>query len=185
MKSNRRLLLAGAIAAVVVLAVPALALASVWKDKGVNVSKFVEIGMLGGELFETTAGNGMSCEVRMVLTTEGGSTGKITKYEIKKCPAGFGTFAKCEVNVAEPKGLPWTVHVNTSDLTITGFRTKRTFKGTGCEAPELDKTITSLTVTLNTPTAISEVEFAGETTGYKTVGSLTVEGANNGTYGIG
>lgn len=185
MKTNKRLLLAGVIGAVVMLAVPALALAAVWKDKGTNVSKLVEIGLTGGEVFETTAGNGMNCEIHATLTTEGGSTGKITKFEIKKCPIGFGTFAKCELNVGEGKGLPWTVDVKTTDLTVTGWRTKHTFKGAECGAAELDKTVASMTVTLNTPTAITEMEFAGETTGYKTLGSFTVDAPNSGTYGIG
>jgi len=184
MKTNRRLLLAGVVAAIVVLSIPALALAAVWKDKGTNVSKFVEFAAIGGELFETTTGNGMSCEVRAVFTTEGGSTGKVTKFEIKKCPTGFGSFAKCELNTAEAKGLPWTVHVNATDLTITNMRTKRTFKA-GCATGELDKTITSTTVTLESSTAINEMNFSGETAGYKTNGTITVEGANNGTYGIG
>jgi hypothetical protein len=184
MKSNKRLFVAAVIAALVVLAVPALALAAVWKDKGTNVTKFVEFAAIGGELFETTAGNGMSCEVRAVFTTEGGSTGKITKFEIKKCPTGFGSFAKCELNTAEAKGLPWTVEVNATDLTIKNMRTKRTFKA-GCTTSELDKTITSTTVTLETPTEINEMNFAGETTGYKTNGTITVEGTNNKTYGIG
>lgn len=184
MKNNRRLLLAGAIAVVAVLAVPALALSAVWKDKGVNVTKFVEIGLTGGEVFETSETDGMSCELHATLTTEGGSTGKITKFEIKKCPAGFGTFAKCELATAEAKGLPWTVDVNATDLTITGLHTKRTFKA-GCATTELDKTITSTTVTLNTPTAITEMEFSGVVGTYKTTGSFTVDGLNSGTYGIG
>ncbi|HEU4393338.1 MAG TPA: hypothetical protein VFR04_06855 [Solirubrobacterales bacterium] len=184
MKGKKRLLLAGGIAALVVLVVPALALAAVWKDKGVNVTKFVEIGLTGGEVFETTEGNGMSCEIHATLTTEGGSTGKITKFETKKCPAGFGSFAKCELASSEAKGLPWTVHVNATDLTITGWRNKRTFKA-GCGTTELDKTVTNTTVTLNTPTAISEMEFSGSISGYKIVGSFTVDGAANGTYGIG
>jgi CxxC motif-containing protein len=183
MKTNGRLLLAGTITALVVLAVPALALASVWKDKGATLSKFAEINLTGGELFETSAGNGMSCELHATLTTEGGSTGKITKFEIKKCPTGIGTFAKCEVVTAEGKGLPWTVKVNTSDLTITNMRTKRTFKN--CATTELDKTIESTKVTLNTPTAITEMEFSGSTTGYKTIGSFTVDSPNSGLYGIG
>ncbi len=185
MKSNRRLLFAGVIAAVVVLAVPALALATVWKDHGTNVSKFVEINLTGGELFEAGEGNGMSCELHATLTTEGGSTGKITKFETKKCPAGFGTYAKCELNTSESKGLPWTVDVNATDLTITNLHTKRTFKGAECKGSELDKTVGSVTVTLNTPAEISEVEFLGEITGYKTGGSFTVDGTNKGTYGIG
>jgi hypothetical protein len=184
MNKNRRLLLAGVIAAVVVLAVPAMAIAAVWKDKGVNVAKFVEIGLSGGEVFETTASNGMNCEIHATLTTEGGSTGKITKFEIKKCPVGFGSFAKCELATAEGKGLPWTVDVNATDLTITNMRTKRTFKA-GCETAELDKTIGSTKVTLNTPAAITEMEFIGSIAGYKTVGSFTVDAPNSGTYGIG
>lgn len=184
MKNNRRLLLAAAIAAVAVLAVPALALAAVWKDKGTNVTKFVEFAAIGGEDFETTTGNGMNCEVRAVFTTEGGSTGKVTKFEIKKCPTGFGSFKGCELASAEAKGLPWTVDVNATDLTITNLRTKRTFKA-GCATSELDKTIPSVTVTLNSTTAISEMDFFGSITGYTTAGTITVEGANNGTYGIG
>lgn len=184
MKINKRVMLVGAIAAVALLAAPALALSAVWKHNGVNVTKFVEFAAIGGELFETTANDGMSCEVRAVFTTEGGSVGKVTKFEIKKCPTGFGSFAGCELNTAEAKGLPWTVHVNATDLTITNMRTKRTFKA-GCATSELDKTIASTTVTLETPTAISKMNFSGETTGYKTFGTITVEGANNGTYGIG
>ncbi len=184
MNINKRLLLVGVIAAVAVLAVPALASAAVWKHKGANLTKFVEIGLTGGEVFETSAGNGMSCELHATLTTEGGSTGKITKFETKKCPTGFGSFAKCELNTAEAKGLPWTVDVNATDLTITGWHIKRTFKA-GCGTTEIDKTIGSVTVTLITPTAISEMEFFGETSGYKTLGSFTLDGAANGTYGIG
>jgi hypothetical protein len=184
MESKKRLLLAGTIAAVVVLAVPALALASVWKDHGTNVNKFVELGLSGGEIFEAGEGNGMSCEIHATLTTEGGSTGKITKFETPKCPTGFGTFAKCELSTATAKGLPWTVDVNASDLTITNWHTKRTFKA-GCGTTELDKTVGSVTVTLNTPTEITEVEFLGSITGYKTFGSLTVDSPNSGTYGIG
>jgi hypothetical protein len=183
MKINRRLLLAGVIAAVAVLAVPALASASVWKDKGVTLTKFAEINLTGGEIFETSAGNGMSCELHATLTTEGGSTGKITKFETKKCPSGFGAFAKCELVTAEPKGLPWTVKVNTSDLTISGWHTRRTFKN--CETSELDKTVTSVAVALNTPAAIAEMEFLGSITGYKVAGSFTVDSPNSGRYGIG
>jgi hypothetical protein len=194
MKSNRRLLLAGAIAAIVVLAVPALALAAVWKDKnGTNVTKFTEFTMNGGEIFETTPDNGMSCEIHATMTTEGGSDAKITKFEIKKCTAAFGSFAttKCELNVGEGKGLPWTVDVNATDLTVTNWRTKHTFKGAECKEPELDKTISSMTVTLEpTTTEMSGIAFNGNILSegkqvFRTFGSLEVEGANKGTYGIG
>jgi len=195
MKSNRRLLLAGVVAAIMVLAVPALALAAVWKDKnGTNVTKFTEFTMNGGEIFETTPGNGMSCEIHATMTTEGGSTAKITKYEIKKCEGTFGTFktTKCELNVGEGKGLPWTVDVNSTDLTITNWRTKRTFKGAECKEPELDKTISSMTVTIEPNTKeMSVLSFDGKIENekkeqtFRAFGSPEIEGTNNGTYGIG
>lgn len=194
MKSNRRLLLAGVIAALVVLAVPAMALAAVWKDKnGTNITKFTEFTMHGGEIFETTEGNGMSCEIHATMTTEGGSTGKITKFEIKKCEGAFGTFktTKCELNVGEGKGLPWTVDVNATDLTVTNWRTKHTFKGAECKEPELDKTVASMTVKLEpSTTEMSVLAFDGKILSeskqvFRTAGSLEIEGANKGTYGIG
>jgi hypothetical protein len=184
MKGNKRLLLVGAIAAFAAFAVPATASASVWKDGSTNVSKFVEIGLTGAEVFETSEGNGMGCEVHATLTTEGGSTGKITKYETKSCSLKFGSFSKCEVSSSEARGLPWTVDVNTSNLTITGWHIKRLFKA-GCGTTELNKTVGSVTVTLNTPSSITGMEFLGEITGYKTFGSFTVDAPNSGTYGIG
>lgn len=194
MKSDRRLLLAGVVAAAVVLAVPALALASVWKHQGKNVSKFIELTMSGGEVFETTVGNGMSgCEIHATLTTEGGSTGKITRFEIKQCKTPYGSFAStnCELKTAEGRNLPWIVDVNATDLTVTNWRTKRTFTGFGCKEPELEKTISSMTVLLEpSPTAISELTYDGKILqggiqAYRTFGTLVIEGTNNGTYGIG
>ena len=183
MKIDKRLLAMLAIAVAMFAAISASASAAVWKDKGVNVTKLITIGLTGGEVFESGT-SGMSCEIVATLTTEGGSTGKITKWETKKCSGGFGEFSKCELSSSESKGLPWTVDVNTTDLTITNMHTRRVFKA-GCPVTELDKTIGSVTWTLNTPTAISEVEFVGSITGYKTFGSLTVEAAIAGTYGIG
>ena len=138
MKTQKRLLLAGLAVAIALFAVSASsASAAVWKDGGVNVAKAITIGLTGRKV-RTERGNGMSCGTHLTLTTEGGSTGKITKYEPGTCK-GFGTFAACEVVTAEAKGLPWTVDVNTTDLTITNWHTKRTFKN--CATTELDKTI--------------------------------------------
>jgi hypothetical protein len=183
MRIDKRLLLVGTVVAIAALAVSAAsASAAVWKDKGVNVTKFVEMGLSGGEVAEAGA-KGLSCEIHATLTTEGGSTGKITKFETKKC-TGFGELTGCEIAAAEAKGLPWTVDVNASDLTITNWHTRRTFKA-GCATTEIDKTVGSVTVTLNSTTAITEMEFLGEITGYKTFGSFTVDAPNSGTYGIG
>jgi hypothetical protein len=169
------------------LAFPVLAQGAVWKHKGVNLAKFIELGLPGGENFETEVSgewSGMNCEVRAVMTTEGGSTAKITKYEIKSCSKGFGKMTSCTVVAKEAKGLPWTVDVNATDLTITNMRVRRTFN-VGCPVTELDKTFASMTVALNTPSAITEMEFSGALAGYKAFGSWKVEGTNSGTYGIG
>lgn len=182
MKIDKRLLLAGLVVAVAMFAVTASASAAVWKDKGVNVTKFISIGLTGGEVFETGT-SGMSCEILATLTTEGGSTGKITKFETKKCSGGFGEMTGCELATTESKSLPWTVDVNATDLTITNMRVRRTFKA-GCKITELDKTY-SATVTLLTPTAIAEMEFSASIAGYKSFGSFKVDSPNSGTYGIG
>jgi hypothetical protein len=187
MSNQKRLAIAAAVIACFALAFPVLASAAVWKHKGVNLAKFVELGLPGGEIFETEISgedSGMSCEVKATMTTEGGSTAKITKYEIKSCSGSFGKMAGCTVSAKEAKGLPWTVDVNATDLTITNMRIRRTFNA-GCAVAELDKTIGSVTVTLNTPSAITEMEFSGSIVGYKAFGSWKVEGLNSGTYGIG
>ncbi len=184
MKIDKRLLLAGLAVAITMFSAVSTSSASaaVWKMGGVNVTKFVEIGLTGGEVSEAGEKR-LSCEVHATLTTEGGSTGKITKYETKKC-TGSGELAKCELAASESKGLPWTVDVKTTDLVITGWHTRRTFKA-GCATTEIDKTVSSVTVTLITPSAITEMEFLGEIAGYKTFGSWTVDAPNSGTYGIG
>src|SRR6478672_9551527 len=160
MKLDKRLLLAVLALAVSVFAINASAAsAAVWKDKGVNVTKHVTFNLTGGEVFDSGTG-GMSCEVLETITTEGGSTGKISKWEVKNCGGAFGDLASCQILATEPKSLPWSIDVNATDLTITNMRIRRTFK-TGCATKELDKTVASMTVTLNTPSAITEVEFLG------------------------
>jgi hypothetical protein len=186
MKNQHRLAVVVAVVACVALALPALASGAVWKHKGVTLAKFIELSLPGGEVFETEISgvkSGMSCEVKATMTTEGGSTAKITKYEIKSCSGAFGKLSGCTISAKEPKSLPWTVDVNATDLTITNMRIRRTFSA-GCAITELDKTI-SPTVTLNTPSAITEMEFNGSIVGYKAFGSWKVEGLNSGTYGIG
>lgn len=183
MKSKMRLLLIGAIASLAILAVPALASASVWKKEGETLSEFAEIKMTGIEIFEVGEGNAMLCEVEAVLTTSGGSTGKITKLNTTACPEGFGTLATCSLASAKTKGTPWNVAVNEKDLTISNWHTTRTF--TGCTTTELDKTIASVKVLLNTPSQITEMEFLGEEGGYSIFDSMALTAASSGKYGIG
>lgn len=186
MMRDTRLLLASLAIGVTMLGVVSgpSASAAVWKHEGVNLTKFIELGLTGEEVFEAGVGNGMVCEVHATLTTEGGNTGTITKFETKKCPMGFGTFAKCSLATSTSLGLPWTVDVKFPDLRITDWHIHRTFKA-GCATAELDKTIGSVTGLPETPAAISTIEFLGEATGYKMFSVLHVDGTNAGTYGIG
>jgi hypothetical protein len=187
MNHRRRLALAIVVAASFALAVPAMGQAAVWKHNGVNLAKLIELSLPGGENFETEVSaewSGMNCEVRAVMTTEGGSTAKITKYEIKSCGKAFGKMSGCSVVTKEAKGLPWTVDVKTTDLVVTNMRVRRTFN-VGCPVSELDKTFPEMHLTLNTPSKITEMEYSGSLAGYKAFGSWKVEGLNSGTYGIG
>ncbi|HEX5928068.1 MAG TPA: hypothetical protein VFY48_01610 [Solirubrobacterales bacterium] len=183
MKFDKRLLLAMLCVAIGAFAINAsAATAAVWKHGGSNLAKHTEIGLTGGEVFETATG-GMSCEVFATITTSGGSTGTIKKWEVKNCGGAFGTLAGCQVLATEAKSLPWTLDVNASDLSVTSMRIRRTFKN-GCSITELDKTVT-MTMTPDVPAAITEFEFHGSTSGYTSFGSLTVNSPNSGTYGIG
>jgi FlaG/FlaF family flagellin (archaellin) len=184
MKIDKRVLVLSTALAVLVLCVTAsLAAAAVWKDKGTNVTSDKTITLTGGEIAEAGA-KGLNCEIKLTLTIEAGSSGKVTNLQTISC-TGFGELSKCELASSESLGLPWTVDVNATDLAITGWHTKRKYKA-GCATTETDKTVGSVTVTiLPTIGEMKEVEFLGSITGYKTFGSLKVDSPNEGTYGIG
>lgn len=181
MKTSKRLLAVAALVVLALAATAAIASASVWRDGTTEVKSAIEIKFTGAEFFETSESNSMQCEEKFTLRTSGGSTATISAFEIIKTGCkGTGTFAKCELSTAEAKGLPWTVDVNTSDLTITNMHVKRTFKS-GCSTTELDKTFNS-TVTLLPPSKIEEIETSGSLTGFKEFGSFKPATV---TYGIG
>jgi hypothetical protein len=184
MKTRKRLLVSAALAVLALATTAAIASAAVWKDGKTNVSSPIEIKFEGAEFWEPSEGNSMQCKEKFTLKTSGGSTAEITSFEIVKTGcATTGTLSGCELSVAEPKGLPWIVHANAEDLTITSMRLHRTFKAGCAFGTSLDKTINS-TVTLNAPAAITELETFGESGGYKQYGSFEAV-SNSGTYGIG
>lgn len=185
MKIDKRLLSAGLVAAIAVLALAtSSASAAVWTHEGAKLSEPKAIGLTGAEFFETGS-YGMSCGLHATLTIENASTGTITAMETTGCgEEAAGELAGCTVSSSEPIGLPWTVDVNTADLTITNWRIKRVFNA-GCKVKEVNKAVGNVTVTLETPQAIAELEFLGQITGFKTFGSFTVDSPNSGTYGIG
>lgn len=194
MNSEKILLLACMAVATITLSGPAGASAAVWLHEGVPLEQKAVLGLSGGEIFQIGEADGMSCAAQAELLTEGGNTGKITAFEISKEGCfGFGKFGECELVRAPALGLPWLVHVNATDLTITGGKIRRIFNA-GCPIGEVLSTVGSLTTALSEPTEIAVLEFFGEgiahispgsTTGYTTFGSFEVEGENAGTYGIG
>jgi len=123
--------------------------ASVWKDHGTNVSKAIEIGLTGGEIAEAGK-RARAAKIHLVLTNLGWQHRDNHQIRKQKAVRTFGELSSCTLNTAEGVGLPWTVDVNTSDLTITSWHTKRTFKA-GCATTEINKTVGSVTVTLLKP----------------------------------
>jgi hypothetical protein len=170
--------------AALLLAVPAPGSAAVWKHGGSSISQFTEIGFEASESFGVFSTQGsMNCEVSATMTTSGGSMATITKYTLFAC-SGTGGLAQCVPLATESKGLPWTVDVNASDLTVTSMRIRRTFVGSGCPLLEADVTW-SPTLVLDTPSAIHEMEFFIQSAAYVAAGLLQVKPPNAGTYGIG
>jgi hypothetical protein len=82
------------------------------------------------------------------MTTEGGSTAKITAYAIEKssCVGLSGGVEGCEVTAATPKTLPWSVTVNTSTLTAKATGVTYSFD-TGCSIKKIETSFPELTLT--------------------------------------
>ena len=140
-------------------------------------------------------GTGVSCAAEATLRMTPGSTGQVTEFRpIEETCTGFGELAECEVVSAAVQNLPWDVDVNASDLTFTGTKVSRVFDP-GCPIEELESKVPQLTVTLETPAAIAEMETSGsgvariepETVEAEltTFGALQVNPLFAGTYGIG
>jgi hypothetical protein len=183
-----------ALAAVAVLAVPASASAAVWKHNGENLKTKVTLSLAGAEVIEVTGGSVMLCENTATMTTEGGSTAKITAYTPNKatCVGLAGKLEGCEATAITPTGVPWSVTVNTSDLTAKEVKVDYTFNK-GCGIQKIETSIASLTLTPETASAIRLFHFNQETkavvdgTGSNLVfsGTLNLPEKDFDTYGIG
>lgn len=195
MSIKRAFSLLGIAFAACVLAAPAVASAAVWKDAGVPLKKQAKIFLFGGEVIEVGLGTGVSCATEATLTMTPGSTGQITEFRlIEEACTGFGELAECEVVAASAQNMPWDVHVNATDLTFTGVKVSRVFDP-GCPIEELESKVPQLTVTLETPAAIAEMETFGSGVAriepgtveaeLVTFGAFQVNPLLAGTYGIG
>jgi hypothetical protein len=193
MRKSKKALFAAVLAAVAILALPALASAAVWQHKGEALKTKVELALTGSEVIETS-GAVLLCNVNATMTTEGGSTAKITAYNVEKasCIGLAGKLEGCEVTAVAAKGLPWTVSVNTSDLTAKEVKVEYTFNKT-CGIQKIETNFSKLTLTPEEPKAIRLFHF-GQAGTAKVDGkeaSLTASGTLNlpekdlETYGIG
>ena len=186
MMRNKRELL-GSLMVVVALAalvLPAAASAAVWKKGGTTVTSSFELGLTGAQNYETeSSAGGTQCNEHMTMAYNATTKATtITKFENKGCTT-FGTYAKCTVQTAEAIGLPWSVTLNATTLTVTNMHLKHTFK-TGCAKPEINQTL-NMTLTPDSTSAISSLEFFGSSGTYKQFGTFTVDSPNSGVYGIG
>lgn len=183
-----------AVIALVAIAIPASASASVWKKEGVALKEKTEFKTTGGEVIEVNGGV-MICEGGMTMTTEGGSSAKITAYSITKtsCSGLAGNLVGCTVSSVTPSGLPWSVTVNTSDLTAKGVKLTYAF-ATGCAVKKIETSFAELKLVPEPePKAISLFSFS--TSGTATVdgkaatlgwfGSFSLPESQAGKYGIG
>lgn len=197
MKKPRKPLLMGAAVLVVVVALvgAASALAAVWKHEGKNLTEKVELPLSGGEVIEIEGGKSvLLCESTETLTTEGGSSASITALAVEKgtCLGLAGKFEGCEVTAATPKALPYSVTVNSVDLTMKGFGVTYTFNA-GCSVSELETSYPEMTLTPESPSAIKLFHFGeaatgkvnGEAASITDGGAWRLSPADSEEYGIG
>src|ERR1700759_2968087 len=163
MKSRKRKLLVAVLAAFAISAIarPAMAMAAVWKDfsTGAMVSTNFSLGLTGGENYEVeTSAGGVSCSEHMTMAYSATSKAtQITAFENKGCAKTFGTYATCTVQTVDAIGLPWSVTLGPSDLTVNNMQVKHTFK-VGCPKGEISQ-MHSIGVLLKPePKKITEME---------------------------
>jgi hypothetical protein len=186
------LVLAGAIV-VAALALPASADTSVWLHGGKPLEEGVELAPTGGEVIEF-GGSVLVCESGATIATEGGSTAEITAYGISKasCVGVAGQLEGCTVMAATSTGLPWSVSVNSTDLTAEGIHVDYSLDE-ACPVDKIETSFPELTLTPEEPSAIGVFHFSREGTakvdGKETAvgyfGSLNLPEGEIGTYGIG
>jgi hypothetical protein len=195
MKLKKWLLLTGVV--VLVLAVPASALAAQWLDGGEAFKEKREMNMTGGEVIELgEAGKKdvLLCETTPKISTEGGSTGTFSDAVLTgTCTGLAGNFVGCTVSSVTASGSPWAVTVNTVDATAKSVKFVYTM-AEGCTITSFEFTVAELKlVPFEEPSSIRgfqwNTEVTGKANGATTAvgyfGSGTLPENEFGTYGIG
>jgi hypothetical protein len=193
-KSKYGLLIAiGVVAAAAALALPAMAGSSAWLHEGEPLEEHAALTAAGGEVIEIGS-SVLLCQSSATLTTEGGSSAQITAYSVDKasCAGVAGQLEGCTVTAATTTGLPWSVTVNTTDLTAASVRVTYSFNE-ACSIGKVETNFPGLTITPEEPSAIHLFRFSqegtakvdGKETAINYVGSLQLPEEEFGTYGIG
>lgn len=176
------------LATVLTLTVTAVASAAVWKYKGIEVNQLREFNMVGGEVFETSPGNGMLCNVKARIRIQNGTTSEVSNYMWDGEPCmGAGTFSGCELTGWATASLPWKI----GSITATNFKTETAAKivrsFSSCPISTHTSTVNSYVWTPFDPSEIYgfEIEGKGTPVGYQSVGTLEVLPPDGGNYGIG
>lgn len=182
-----------AVIVVAALALPAAADTSVWLHEGEPLAESVQLTPAGGEVIEF-GGSVLVCQSAATITTAGGSTAQVTGYSVDKgsCEGVAGQLEGCTVTAATATGLPWSVAVNTADLTVEEAGVDYSFNE-ACPIDEIETDLAELTLTPDEPGAISLFFFSqegvadvdGKETPIGYFGSLNLPEEEFGTYGIG
>jgi len=192
-KAKYGLLALTAAIVVAVLALPASADTSGWLHGEKPLEGHVTMATTGGEVIEF-GGSVLVCETAASITTEGGSSAQITSYSVSKasCAGVAGELEGCTVTAATSTGLPWSLAVNTADLTAGEVRVDYSLNE-ACPIDKIETSFPELTLTPEEPSAINLFRFSQEgtakvdgkatTIGY--FGSLNLPEEEFGTYGIG
>ncbi len=175
-------------------ALPSVAMGD-WTDKTENVLTQERIEFLGQFKFSGGLGS-IECQMTSSTMLEPGTTGKVETFDVngsptEKCKTG-GFLAACQVHALQAAGLPWVVHTNGQTIDMTIGSMQKSVTGGFC--PVTNVLITGGTVQAtpdNSHGAKSGTlsgSLAVHTSGgesFSTIsGTLTVQGAASGTYGI-
>lgn len=195
MKKSKYVLLVATCAAAIAafVALPASATTSAWLHGEAPLEEKVELTPTGGEVIEF-GGSVLVCETSATIATEGGNSSQITAYGVNKasCAGVAGQLEGCTVTSATTTGLPWSVGVNSTDLTAAGVHVDYSFNE-ACPIDKIETNFAELTLTPEEQSAINLFRFSQEgtakvdgkatTIGY--FGSLNLPEGQLGTYGIG
>lgn len=187
---------------VLVLAVPATASAQ-WTDNTIAVQEPQQIGFTGTNLKFNGKLGGVECQTTSKVQFTKGTTGHVESFvphpgqATENCK-GTGGLGPCQVHDVTALATPWTLHTNTTNISITtGTITSTQTGGIFCLVKHVALSPGTVTATVDDPHKVSTAQLSGsltaqlETNGgakhQETVnveGLLHVEAPNAGTYGI-